>query len=51
MGATEQDKFAQKKVAGAYVRPPSKFTSVISDDPGAEFPPEAGRYRLFAAPA
>jgi len=48
---TDQDKFAQKAVGGAFVRLAAKFQSTISDAPGAEFPPESGRYRLFAAHA
>lgn len=49
--ASEQDRFAQQALEGAYVRAPPKFTKTISDDLGAEFPAEAGRYRLFAAHA
>lgn len=34
---------------GAFVRGVTKFRDSISSDPGAEFPPEAGRYHLWVA--
>jgi len=49
--ASEQDKFQQQAVPGAFLRRASKFVATISDEAGAEFPAEAGRYRLFVAHA
>jgi glutathionyl-hydroquinone reductase len=34
---------------GAFVRKEATFRSVVSAEPGAEFPPEAGRYILYVA--
>ncbi|MBW8486225.1 glutathione S-transferase C-terminal domain-containing protein [Actinomadura sp. PM05-2] len=34
---------------GAFVRQANRFTAKISADPGAEFPAEPGRYRLFVS--
>ncbi|CAM6101231.1 unnamed protein product [Calypogeia fissa] len=32
---------------GEFKRPPSSYRNFISSEPGAEFPPEAGRYHLY----
>lgn len=34
---------------GAFDRQPSQFRNVISKQPGAEFPPEGGRYHLYVS--
>lgn len=44
----DSDKFKQEAKEGAFVRPASKFMSKVGD---AEFPAEAGRYRLYVAHA
>lgn len=40
--------WADKK-SGAFNRAPSKFRNFISKEPGAEFPPEKGRYHLYVS--
>ncbi|CEJ89717.1 hypothetical protein VHEMI05543 [[Torrubiella] hemipterigena] len=35
---------------GSFTRPDTDYRSFISREPGAEFPPEAGRYALYISP-
>lgn len=35
---------------GSFTRPDTDYRSFISREPGAEFPPEVGRYALYISP-
>ncbi len=47
MWQTMMAQMAPRNAAGEYLRPASQFRQMISSQPGAIYPPAAGRYRLF----
>lgn len=44
---TMMSQMAPRDPSGAYLRPDSQFRNFVSSDPTAQFPAEAGRYRLL----